>query len=74
MLEKIRELLPDYCEDLGSITEETAFAGDIGMSSMDFFMFINNLEDEFGVKFEEEELHELLTVGDVIRCLKRKKA
>lgn len=69
MLEKIKALLPDYCSDLDNITEESTLSGDIGMSSMDYFMFINSVEDEFGVKISDDDIHNILTLGDVIRCI-----
>jgi len=73
MLEKIKELLPDYCEGLDNITEETTLAGDLGISSMDYFMFVNSIEDEFGIKITDNEIHNILTIGDVIKCIEGKK-
>jgi len=72
MLERIIKLLPDYCEDAGSITEETSFADDIRMSSLDFVVFISSVEDEFGVKITDEEIRHILTIGDVVKCLEGK--
>lgn len=72
MIEKIICLLPDYCKENGNITEETSFSSDLGMSSLDFFAFIGDLEKEFNVEISDKDTLNLFTVGDVIRCIEEK--
>jgi len=72
MLEQIKALLSDYTDSVKDLTEETSLAGDLGMTSMDYFIFINAIEDEYGIQITDEEVHDFFTVGDVIRCIEGK--
>ena len=71
MLEKIKELLAD---ELGieaeEITEATSFKDDLGADSLDLFVLVTNLEEEYDIEIPAEELEKLTTVGKVIAYLK----
>ena len=70
MFEKVRNTLLQYIEvDKDSITEDTEFLKDLKMNSYDIFTVIGQLEDEFNITIETEELEKMVTVGDLAEYL-----
>lgn len=70
MFEKVRNTLLEYIEvDKDSITEDTEFLKDLKMNSYDIFTIIGQLEDEFDITIETEELEHIVTVGDLAKYL-----
>ena len=52
------------------ITEDTAFAEDLGADSLDIVELAMAIEEEFDItEMNEEDLPALLTVGDVVRYI-----
>ena len=71
MLEKMQELIADQLSvDADSITEASSFKDDLGADSLDLYELIMALEEEYGIKVEDEELENFETVGDVINYIK----
>lgn len=60
--------------DLENISIETTLLGDLGMTSISLLYMAMATEEEFGVKFRNEDFATLNTVGDVIACIERKQA
>ena len=52
--------------DKESITEETEFIADLHADSVDVATIICDIEDEFNIEIEEEQLEGIETVGDVV--------
>jgi acyl carrier protein len=50
---------------------ETSFRDDLGADSLDLYELAEMLKDEYDVEIPEEEVGNLLTVGDVIRFLEK---
>ena len=70
MFEKVRNTLLLYIEaDKDSITENTEFLKDLKMNSYDIFTVIGELEDEFNITIETEDLEGMVTVGDLAKYL-----
>jgi acyl carrier protein len=70
MFEKVRNTLLEYIEvDKESITESTEFLKDLKMNSYDIFTVIGQLEDEFDITIETEDLEHIVTVGDLAKYL-----
>ena len=70
MLEKLREIVAEQLsveEDESNM--ETSFRDDLGADSLDLYELAEMLKDEYSVEIPEEEVGNLLTVGDVIRFL-----
>lgn len=55
------------------ITPEANLVTDVGMNSIGFLYMALALEEEFGVKFNNEDFATLTTVQDVITCIEGKK-
>lgn len=58
--------------DPAAITEQTTLLGDLGMTSISLLYMAMATEEEFGVKFLNEDFATLVTVGDVVKCVERK--
>jgi len=73
MIEKMREILAEFCDLDGiCINEDTIISSDIGLSSLDYLEFISRLEEEFNVTFKDDEIREFRTIGDIVRCMNSK--
>ena len=73
MFEKIKTTLLGYVDVAPeSITPETEFLKDLKMNSYDIITMIGQLEEEFGITIETEDLENLLTVGDLAKYLSEK--
>jgi acyl carrier protein len=67
ILEIIRdELSAERGIDPSLVVEEAAFTEDLGMDSLDLVQLRMELEDRYEVRMADEELLEIVTVGDAI--------
>ncbi len=48
------------------IKETTHFKDDLGADSLDLYTLVQELEDTYGVKIEDEQAAEILTVGQAV--------
>lgn len=58
--------------DTSSITPEASLAEDIGINSIGMLYMAMALEEEFGIKFKNEDFAVISTVQDVIDCIEKK--
>ena len=66
--ERIINLLSDKLGyDVTEIKEENNFITDLGADSLDMVEIIMGIEQEFGLKIEDEEITGIETVGDLIK-------
>ena len=73
MIEKVKEKLMDYVEyPADQITADTQIIKDLEMNSFDIVTMLGELEEEYSVKFEQEDLEQILTVGDLAKYLESK--
>ena len=73
MLEKMKEIIAEQLNcDESEINAETNFKDDLGADSLDLFVLVLALEEEYGIEIPAEELTEMTTVGSVIDYLKEK--
>lgn len=67
MLEKMKEMICNYVETAPEeITESARFIEDLGMNSYDFMCLLGDVETEFGIAVDENEIVKLQTVGEAI--------
>ncbi len=65
MLKKIMEIISNYVEvPSGSYTEETNIF-DLGVDSLRMLKIIMDVEEAFGVRFEDEEIVDIRTASDI---------
>ncbi len=66
--ERIINLLSDKLGyDATEIKEENNFVIDLGADSLDMVEIIMGIEQEFGLKIEDDEINGIETVGDLIK-------
>jgi acyl carrier protein len=58
--------------DASTVTDQTTLRKDLDLSSLQAVTLIMDLEDEFGVTIEDEEIESLATVGDVLAMVLQK--
>ena len=54
------------------ITMEAELAGDLGINSLELADLVYLCEEKFNVVIEDDDLHNFITVGDVVRYLESK--
>lgn len=72
MFEKLVEIICDYVEvDASEITPQSRFVEDLGFTSFDFMSMLGQLEDDFDVEINQQEVADVLTVQQAIDYLKK---
>ena len=70
MFEKLKELLVDELQiDEADITLDAELSGDLGINSLELADLVYLCEEKFNVVIDDEDLHNFITVGDVVRYL-----
>lgn len=70
MFEKLVEIICDYVEvDASEITPESRFMEDLGFTSFDFMSMLGQLEDEFDVEINQQEVADIRTVQEAVDYL-----
>ncbi len=68
--EKVKKLVSDKLGVEGDkITEKSSFVDDLGADSLDLVDLVMALEDEFGIKVDDDKLEKFVTVGDVVEYI-----
>ena len=66
MLDKIIEIMRDVCEIEDEITPESRFVEDFGISSLEMFNLITEIEEEFDVSIPTRKLQGIRSVADLM--------
>ena len=66
LMELIRNMVAD---DEMELTEDSEFVDDLGLSSMEFFNLISQVEGQVHVKFTDREIQNLETIGDMLEII-----
>ena len=69
MLEKLIEIMRDVCEIEDDITPESRFGEDFGLSSLDMFKLISEVEETFDVSINTRRLQKIRVVSDLVNEL-----
>lgn len=73
MFEELKERIlgfVEYPED--QITENTEFVKDLQMTSLDIMVMLGDLEVEYNITFDTEEIQDVLTIGEFLKLLDKK--
>ncbi len=66
MLDKIIETLAKYTDyDKKKMNRDTSILVDLGLTSLDVVRIIMELEEEYNVEFDEDELGNITTIGEL---------
>lgn len=70
MLDELKSLILNYVEaDPDSITEESRFIEDLGFNSYDFMSMLGDVETEFNITVDENDIMNVRTVGEAIKYI-----
>ena len=73
--EKIRDVIIEQMGAAGrkpeNITAETTFIEDLGADSLDIFQIITELEEIFGMEFDDSQAESIKTVGDAAEFVRK---
>ena len=70
MFEKLVEIICNYVEvEPENVTPESRFMEDLGFTSFDFMSMLGELEDEFDVEINQQEVTNVRTVGEAVAYL-----
>lgn len=72
MFEQVKSILVDKLGIQSEITMDAALVNDLGINSIELADLILNCEEEFDIAIDEEDLKDLVTVGDVVNYLESK--
>lgn len=73
LMDEISEFLRSHTEnDLGDFDEDSQLLADLGFNSLDFLTIINDAEVEFDIVIDDEDLEDIVTVGDVVDLVMNK--
>lgn len=65
MMEKLLKIAEKYCSEEQELDENTSIMMDMELTSMEFFSFICDVEEQFGVHFTERQLRRIDSLGDL---------
>ncbi len=72
MFEKLKELLVDELQiDASDITPEAKLSTDLGINSIELADLIMLCEDKFGIEIKDEDIHNFVTIADVVEYLEK---
>lgn len=72
MFERLKNILVEELSlNPDDVTLNAELANDLGVNSLELADLVLVCEDEFGVEFDEEDIHKFITVGDVVEYLEQ---
>lgn len=72
MFENLKKFLIDEMNiDEANITMEAELSGDLGINSLELADLVYLCEEKFNVEIADEDLHNFVTVGDVVNYLEK---
>ncbi len=72
MFEKLKEILVDELQlDADSITMESELSNDLGINSIELADLVMLCEDKFDIEIQDDDIHNFVTVEDVVRYLEK---
>ncbi len=70
MFERLKNILVEELSlNPDDVTLNAELANDLGVNSLELADLVLVCEDEFGVEFNEDDIHKFITVGDVVEYL-----
>ena len=70
MFEKVKELLIEELQiDEADITLDAKLSTDLGVNSIELADLIMLCEDKFDIEIKDEDIHNFVTIGDVVNYI-----
>jgi acyl carrier protein len=74
-MEQIKEILVEtFSLDAEEVTADARLEADLGINSLELAELALRCDEEFGVEIDDEDIHRLITVGDVANYIEEKTA
>ena len=75
MFDKIKELIVEQLniDDGAFINLDTNLQEDLDADSLDAVEIIMNIEEEFDIKVDDDELENIKTIGDIVKYIENNK-
>ncbi|MCL1836381.1 MAG: acyl carrier protein [Treponema sp.] len=75
LFEKVKKLIAEKLEvDESKITMEASFRQDLGADSLDTYELVYAIEEEMGIKIDDEKANQFETVKDAYEFIKSQQA
>ncbi|MDD6312878.1 MAG: acyl carrier protein [Firmicutes bacterium] len=75
MFDEIKSILIDELDvDEALITPDANFVEDLKLNSLELADLVVLCEEKYNIEIEEDELHSLITIGDLTDYIEEKKA
>ena len=73
IMEQITEILVEtFSLDAEEVTAEARLEADLGINSLELAELALRCDEEFGVEIDDDDIHRLITVGDVANYIEEK--
>ena len=75
MFDKIKEIIVEQLniDDGAFINLDTNLQEDLDADSLDAVEIIMNIEEEFDIKVDDDELENIKTIGDIVKYIEKNK-
>ncbi len=74
MFEEIKATLEEELDvDPELITLDAEFVNDLKLNSLELVDLVVICEEKYGIEIEEQDVHSLLTIGDLVEYIEAKK-
>ena len=71
--DRVKKIVSDQLgKSVEEIQSDSSFVDDLGADSLDTVQIVMELEEEFDITVEEEELQDLPTIGDAFKLISSK--
>ncbi|MDR2199745.1 MAG: acyl carrier protein [Deltaproteobacteria bacterium] len=75
ILEKVKKVVEDQLTvEYDDIKPGSSFQDDLGADSLDLVELMIGMEEEFGIKIDDEAAQSIRTVNDAVEFIKKEKA
>ena len=72
--ERVKKIIVEHLGvEEAKVTETASFIDDLGADSLDAVELVMDVEDAFGITFDDEETQTLQTVADLVKLIDSKK-
>lgn len=73
MYQEVKEKILQYCDyPEDKLNENTDLINDLHISSLDTMLMIGDFEAEYNIKFDKDDIIDIVTIGDLVDLLQKK--
>ena len=75
IFEQVKKILCDQLDlEEEQVNEDSEVIDDLGADSLDIVDLVMTLEEEFDTEIPDEDIENLKTVGDIVKCIEERVA